>query len=150
MSRAVLKTWQTHVRLARFLLESDPDLLPICTRSAPDLIRICTGGLDMVMSTRMSAALVVVKTGSLKCEHMFPILFLCDRGVPHPDSKINRRGESIIQSNGQIISGIGPKRTQTSQMTRRAFISVPPPPGLIKPYHGGIVVASTHFPLVEH
>ena len=84
-----------------------------------------------------------------KCEHMFPILLLCDRGVPHPRSKINRRGESIIQSNGQIISAIGPKRTQTLQMNRRASISAPgarvsPNATTAKPG------ASTHFPLVDH
>ena len=112
--------------------ESAPDLLPICTESAPDLIRICTDGFDVAMS----AALVVVKTGSLKCEHMFPLLFLCDRGVPHPKSKIKRNTESIIQSNGQIISGIGPQPTHNYQLTPRVLISVPRCPGFTKRYHG--------------
>ena len=142
----MVNTCQASEVSTRICTRSGPDIHRICTGYAPNPIRICTDGFDVTMS----AALVVVKTGSLKCDHMFPLLFLCDRDVRHPNSKINRRTESIIQSNGQIISAIGPKRTQTSQMTHRVFNPVPRVPGLTKQLHSQGVVATTHFPLVEH
>ena len=105
--------------------------------SAPNLHRICTGSAPRLAPNRVRNELAKTapdgRTGeTAENDDMFIILIRRDRVSGHTNSIINRRRESIFQSNGQITSEEESKRTQTYNLIRRVLNPAPPAPDLPK------------------